>query len=206
MALHDFGMIPEMTYMDKLRYVVIRDFSAKWELNDPAHRLQHFTNVDHCAGVINERLNLGQDETQIFLAAFFHDLFAWSRVNHHLMSETYVRTTDYSVFKGLMPCEREEVALACGQHRASYKGEFSSKLCELINAADREMPGDVEAMMKRSLAYNLAQGHSQEKADEIMRAHLKEKFGVGGYARYPDIYEQAFGDELAKQRQDIMNI
>lgn len=206
MNLHDFGMIPTLSYMDRLRYVIIRDFTAKWELNDPAHRLEHFANVERCALVIDDRLNLGQDKALILLAAFFHDLFAWSRTNHHLLSETYVRTTDYHIFKGLLPDEREMVALACGQHRASYKGEFSNVLCELINAADRDLPGDVEAMMRRSLAYNLAQGHSQEEADRIMRTHLKEKFGVNGYARYPKIYQDAFGDELEQQRQDIMNI
>ena len=200
--VHEWTVLTPAIY----RQWIIENFSQHWALNDPAHRVEHFRNVEECGILINERLALKFDPILIQAAAFFHDLFAWSRFNHHLMSEHYVRTSDHYLFKFFDPEAREILANACGQHRASFKGEFFHPFCELINAADRELPGNIEAMMQRSLAYNLAQGHSQEEADKIMRTHLKEKFGVNGYARYPKIYQDAFGDELEKQRQDIMNI
>jgi hypothetical protein len=36
--------------------------------------------------------------------------------------------------------------------------------------------------------------------------HIKEKFGTGGYARYPKLYLDAFNDELAEQRKEIDNL
>lgn len=185
---------------------IIQDFSKYWEMNDEAHRLKHFGNVEGCALIINDRADLQFDHVMITYAAFFHDLFAWSRYNHHEMSSHWVLTTDYPLISFLPAGDKKMLADACLQHRASFKGEFSSKFSELINAADREIPGNVPAMIERAVQYRMARGFTREESLGPAVAHIVDKFSANGYARYPQIYLDVFGDELLQQRQDIANL
>lgn len=185
---------------------VIQDFSKYWEMNDEAHRLKHFSNVEECALIINHRAGLKFDHVMITYAAFFHDLFAWSRYNHHEMSAHWVMTTDYSLIANLPDGCKKMLASACRQHRASFSGEFDNKFAELINAADRELPGDVPGMVERAILYRMAKGYTREEALKPAIHHIKDKFSVGGYARYPKIYLDVFEADLCQQRQDIANL
>ncbi len=77
-----------MNQLDTMRERIILDFTPAYQLNDEAHRVKHFSNVEKCGNEINQRLGLGFDSRLILLVAFFHDMFAWSRINHHDMSGT----------------------------------------------------------------------------------------------------------------------
>ncbi len=190
----------------ELRAQITVDLSRHWQNNDNAHRAKHFMAVQHCGELINARLNLQYDHRLIMMAAFFHDLFAWSRHNHHLLSAEWVKTTDYPMVVALSGEDRALLEHACREHRASFTGNFTTQFSELINAADREVPGDVEGMLNRAIHYRLAkEGPNRSTITEAI-AHLKEKFGYNGYARYPAMYIECFDRELDKQRQDIMNL
>lgn len=194
------AQLPTEANLDELKSKIVNGFHKHWELNDRAHRIEHFEAVNECALYINNKLGLEHCPKLILLAAFFHDLFAWSRFNHEILSHEWVATTDHEIFRALDFVERDLVAMACAEHRASYDGDFSSSFSELISSADRGFPGDVPSMLNRAVLYRLAQGASTDEATRGAVIHLKEKYGTGGYARYPDIYMRAFGDELAKQR------
>jgi hypothetical protein len=188
------------------RQEIIKGFSHVWELNDKAHRENHFEAVFQCGTAISNRMDFGYDPKLILFAAYFHDMFAWSRVNHHELSYHWMMSTDHPVIiDNLNPSETVEVARGCLQHRASFKGNFKNQFCELINAADRMMPGNVSDMLERAILYRVAH-HPEQSEDQRYEEsvkHLKEKFGMSGYARYPEMYLTCFGEELQKQRDEI---
>lgn len=187
---------------DELRAAIKADFSQAWLLNDRAHREEHFQEVETTGLIIRDRLRLEIGSQEIMLVAWFHDLFAWSRHNHHILSYTWMMTNNWEPLRRYRHIRRR-IAQACKEHRASYRGEFFSPLSELMNAADRERPGNVEAMIQRSIKYHEDKGLApgNERAGAVK--HIKEKFGTQGYARYPAMYEEAFGDELKRQREEI---
>lgn len=178
-------------------------FTAMWSHNDHAHRQDHFEEVFQTAMEIQRRIGLDYNPKLILFAAYFHDLFAWSRSNHHVLSFEFIKATDHPLIeKHLNAAERRLVAIACLEHRASFTGEFTNGFSELINSADRGLPGDVQAMLERAMAYR--SHRYPEEPVELCRAvsinHLKDKFGKGGYARYPEFYKRAFGKELQAQQ------
>lgn len=159
----------------ELRDEIVSEFSTHWRLNDEAHRYEHFWQVELCANEINDILGLNINPKLILFAAFFHDLFAWSRVNHHELSYQYVLTTDHPLFSHLTDHERHQVAIACRHHRASYKGRFVYTLDELINSADRMIPKtNLTDMIKRALQYSLGKGNHPVKAVTLTFEHFKE--------------------------------
>lgn len=189
--------------LSNLREQIIVEFSPKWNLNDPAHRREHFLEVEKCGHYINQKLGIF-DPKHILFVAWFHDLFTWDRSNHHLMAAHWIRTSSHHILSHLSrEGEREIVALACEEHRASFAGEYSNLFCELMACADRGFPGDVVSMLQRAIQYRRYRGYSEKESLEGAVKHLKEKFGSGGYARYPDLYVKVFEEELEKQQKEI---
>lgn len=192
--------------IDVLRQEIIQAFESHWEHNDKAHRAEHFEEVFQTGMLIDQRLGLGYDPRLILFAAYFHDLFAWSRKNHDTLSYVFINGTDHPVVvNNLSAQERYYVGLGCREHRASFEGQFTNEFSELINSADRGLPGDVPAMLARAMAYR-SHRHPEESVEAckaVSVQHLKEKFGTGGYARYPYLYINAFGKELQSQREVI---
>lgn len=188
--------------VDELREQVIGDFFQVWELNDPAHRVKHFEEVEHCANHINDSLRLGYDPKLIMLVAYFHDMFAWSRDNHHLMSGEWIMTTSYPVIAALDPEERLMVAAGCREHRASNTQPFTCGFAQLMSSADRGFPDlSLRHMTQRAIEYRLHKGLGTTEARKGAIRHLKEKFGTNGYANYPAYYQAVFKAELQKQRE-----
>lgn len=193
-----------MNNVDAMRVQLIKDFSRAWEVNDGAHRIGHFAEVEAVGNRINDTLKLGFDPKLIMLVAYFHDMYAWSRFNHHLMSGEWVRTTDHPLIAELNEEERVLVAAGCREHRASGKDPFTCDFAELMCSADRGFPtNDVEILLSRAIQCRLAKGDSPEAARAGAIIHMKEKFGSQGYARYPRFYEQTFAAELVLQRRMV---
>lgn len=195
--------------IEELKESIIWNFSTHWELNDKAHQKAHFEEVFQCGLIINGRLNLGFDQKLILFGAYFHDLFAWSRLNHHVLSSEFIENTDHPfILEHLNKEQRVLVASGCREHRASYTGAFSNAFSELINAADRGIPGHVEEMISRSHLYWMKTFPDLSKSERRVGviSHIKEKFGSDGYARYPKLYERVFGTELTMQRLAIDNL
>lgn len=193
--------------IEQLRSQIVAQFKGHWALNDTAHRQEHFEAVYQCGREINQLLDLGYEDKHILFAAYFHDLFSWSRVNHHELAFHWMMSTDHPlIVENLDASENNLVAWACYQHRASFTGQFKFGFCELINSADRGFPAGIEHQLERAKQCR-RQWHPGVSEDEVTAgaiAHIKEKFGTGGYARYPDMYIRAFGDTLLqKQRETV---
>lgn len=191
--------------------VWIGDFKAAFgtqvSANDRAHQWGHFHNVYIAGCTLNYRSGNRFTKAAIFLVAHLHDLFAWSRINHHELSHQFVVGTDHPLVGKLLEIAqslsgntmsevRHEVAVACLEHRASFEGEFSSEFSALMNAADNELPKGLEPMLRRAYQYSLGQGLTHEAAVASSVAHMSEKFGRNGYARLPEIYVEHFQREL----------
>jgi hypothetical protein len=185
------------------RHQIIRDFNKQYRLNDTAHRVKHFAEVEKVALIMNARLNLNQSPMLIMLAAYFHDLFAWSRHNHELLSAAWMHTSDYPLLISYDEDIRVELSNACYEHRASYKGEFSSVLSELISSADRGMPKSKECLFERSYEYHRSRDHSHEESVHNAIEHIKDKHGSDGYARYPDLYLKFYGEQIKQIKLEI---
>lgn len=187
---------------------IIKDFTRHWEMNDTAHRLEHFLDVEKCGNYINEKLGLGFDPMLIMLVAFFHDKYAYDRYNHHLMSGEWVRSTDYIGIVALTPEERTMVAAGCREHRASGNVPFTCDFAELMCSADRGFPTtDVENLLKRAIQHRMYDsGLSEAEVRPEAIVHMKEKYGLGGYARYPEMYLRAFPDEFNAQQEALAKL
>lgn len=190
-----------MSFMDR--------FSGAVDLNDPAHRFGHFAGVFETGEIINTRLGLGYPSLAIAVVAYGHDLFAWSRENHHLLSGTWMESTeDPIIVKAIEEIAamigrtedqaRNMLADACREHRASFRGEFSSEFSELMNSADLEIPAGLGPMLVRAYQYGKAKGLGTTHEEWVDRAqeHMVEKFGRNGYALYPGMYMEVFKEEL----------
>lgn len=188
------------------REQIIKDFSKAWEMNDAAHRVEHFLKVEECGLIIADRLDLRFDYQLITYVAFFHDMFAWSRDNHHEMSARWIETTSYPLISSLPKIDKKMVASGCLQHRASFKGSYDGKFSEMMASADREVPGNVARMVERAVQYRIGKGYSRADAMKPAVDHIKEKFSESGYCRYPNMYLEVFGEELAEQRREIRNL
>lgn len=189
--------------IEVLRTDIRKDFEKHWKLLDAAHREDHFREVEQTAMVIQDRLKMNLNHHLIVVTAYFHDLFCWSRENHHVLAKQFVETSEHPCISWMLKPERETVAAACAEHRATYTGCFTSQFSQLMNAADRCMPGNVPMMLERGIQYTMARGKTRDEAYPIAVAHLREKFGHDGYARYPDLYQQAFAKELIQTKDEI---
>lgn len=180
------------------------------EKNDPAHQWGHFNSVYEAGTLINKTLGLGYPEEAILLVAYVHDLFAWDRDVHHVRSQTWVdggvdhppavkelikqSVSKWPAGKGNFP--RAYLAQACGQHRASFRGEFTHEFCELMNSSDYEKPNGLFKKLERAYKYSLGRGLGEREALVASLDHMKDKFGRDGYAKYPEMYTTVFGKEL----------
>lgn len=190
---------------DELRIKLINAFGSAYQLNDAAHREDHFEEVFKTGVDINKRLNLGFSENLIMMAGYLHDLFAWSRENHHVLSTEFVDGTCHPMITVLGSLDRSLLATACYCHRASYKGEFPNSFAELINSADRGIPQSSDKLLQRAIDYRTSRGF-QGTQEELLRdaiSHVKEKFGSNGYARYADMYLECYAKELEELRKEV---
>ena len=106
--------------------------------NSEGHGIKHVMDVMYRALHYNESLNLKLNKKEIVLASLLHDMYSGSsRKTHHILGHDYVMKSTSKVFDGL---NKESIAKAILEHRASYTGEYSSLLSELISSADRGEP------------------------------------------------------------------
>ncbi len=160
-----------------------------------AHQIDHADDVYNMAMKMNKKFHLWKNEEDVALAAYLHDIYAEHRDTHHKMSHDFIMKSKDKILDGVSQSRRRDIAKAALEHRASYEGKYSSKLSELIASADRGKP-NFKKDWERSTKY-----HKGNKESSLN--HLDEKFGRGGYAKYPKVYEDFYAADLEKRRQQI---
>lgn len=123
------------------------------------------------------------DREVLKMAAACHDLgLVNGRDRHHLDSGEIIRA-DRNLQQWFSPEEIELIAQAAEDHRASGKAEPRSIYGKIVAEADRVI--EAETIIRRTIQF----GHkhypdlSREEHMERAVAHLKEKYGRGGYLK-----------------------
>ena len=183
--------------------------SFYYELNDSeSHGYQHLDEVYDLAMKMKEKLNIDIPDKIIAITAYTHDMFSSiNRDLHHELGYKYVLDTSVFFLNELDSNDRYLIACAVREHRASYKGTYTSILSELISAADRGIP-DIKKTVIRSYKYTI---ETNPNADEstlysLVRKHMIEKFSTNGYARYNDLYNRYFETELKDMKTFFDNV
>ena len=198
-----------MDPISALRQALITALEPIYGTGDPAHTAVHFEEVYITAKELRDATS-GQYRDELLLCtAYIHDLFASShRTVHEVMSGDFVRDGGLDWLDKVLTSE--ELWLlehACREHRASYEGGFTTPYSALFNAADRERPKGWRAIYDRAWLFTSHQHEGKWIDPKVITQqvidHLDDKFGSSGYASYPEIYEEVYGDALQQQRKDI---
>lgn len=161
--------------------------------NTPGHRWHHAVDVTNIALAMNERLNLCIRKKDIVAAALLHDVMEFKgRKEHHKEAMAWLGIGDAENWFNDLCIDHKlsfvGILLAVYEHRASYNGFYSSPLSELISSADRGAP-DLERTVGRIKAHQGGIGWEE---------HLVKKFGVNGYAKFPEIYKRYWGQKFVE--------
>ena len=181
-------------YLEKLieRYV---DF-------DPAH------NIDHARAVVKNSeyiaINVMKDEqieldmNMVRTIAVMHDLgLEFDRATHHIKSGEIVRREE-ELKQYFNEDQIEIIAKAVEEHRASYKGNYTSIYSMIVSDADRM--NTANEYIERT--YNWSRLHYPELNEielyEEVKGHLKHKYGEQGYARFNTKYAEESINQIRK--------
>lgn len=179
-----------------------REIIPRYAAFDKAHR------EDHARTVIARSLELAEhydvDLDMVYAAAAFHDTgLAEGRETHHLVSGRIIRE-DSALPKWFSPNQIETIAQAAEDHRASSKHEPRSIYGCILAEADRVIVP--ETVILRTIQYGLSHYPELDREGHWERtlAHLREKYGRGGYLklRIPESPNAARLEELRRMIDD----
>lgn len=182
---------------DIVRYV-FDEIVSRYAGFDPAHRENHALTVieqamslldgrnDWLKGQSAETAELWSEEIDpeiLFVAAACHDLgLVNGRENHHTDSGIIIRN-DERLKEWFKDEEIEVIAQAAEDHRASGKSAPRSIYGKIVAEADRVIDG--ETIVLRTIQFGFTHYPDLDREGHIERAvaHLKEKYGRGGYLK-----------------------
>lgn len=179
---------------------IYNDIASRYADFDPAHREDHVLTVisqamellDRMQGWLTSQKASGDDVSQwdvhvrrdiLLAAAACHDLgLVNGRENHHLDSGKIIRE-DLRLREWFSQDEIETIAQAAEDHRASGKSAPRSIYGMLVAEADRVIDGDT--IIRRTLQFGQKHYPELDREGHIIRAiaHLREKYGRGGYLK-----------------------
>lgn len=180
-----------------------KDILSKYYNNSKSHGLDHVREVSRRALEIKygyPDIDFECNDIMIILAGLFHDIMSEQNREHHetVGAEIFLKEIKKFTFIDILSEEEiNKVAEAITQHRASYKGKYSNKFCELMAAADRDKP-DLFKIIRRSYNF-IRENDSRLKEEEILeevKKHLIDKFSRDGYMKYPEFYAKIYELEL----------
>lgn len=177
-----------------------KDIASRYADFDAAHREDHVLTVisqamellDRMPGWIASQKESGIDVSQwdvpvrrdiLLAAAACHDLgLVNGRDNHHLDSGKIIRA-DERLREWFRDEEIETIAQAAEDHRASGKSAPRSIYGMLVAEADRVIDGDT--IIRRTIQFGQKHYPELDREGHITRAiaHLREKYGRGGYLK-----------------------
>ena len=153
----------------------------RYDAFDKAH------NRKHAITVLIKSLQLAQhydvSTAMVYTIAAYHDTgLCEGREQHHTASAQIIRN-DRRLKELFTADEIEIMAEAVEDHRASGSKQPRSIYGKIVAEADRII--DSRTIMTRTIQYGLAHYPSLTATEHIERAiaHIKEKYGEGGYLR-----------------------
>ena len=182
---------------DIVRYV-FDEIVSRYAGFDPAHRENHaLTVIEQAMKLLEGRESYLEshsaenteewsediDREILFVAAACHDLgLVNGRENHHNDSGIIIRG-DKRLREWFTEDQIETIAQAAEDHRASGKSAPRSIYGKIVAEADRVIDG--ETIILRTVQFGFTHYPDLGREGRIARAvaHLKEKYGRGGYLK-----------------------
>ncbi len=157
------------------------DILPCYDAFDKAH------NRTHALTVISQSLKLAQhynvSTAMVYTIAAFHDTgLVEGREQHHTASARIVRSDER--LRALFTADEIEImADAVEDHRASSSNPPRTIYGKIVAEADRII--DSDTIMRRTIQYGLSHYPELSEEGHIERAvaHIKEKYGEGGYLK-----------------------
>lgn len=196
-ALDQIVNSPAMSIPEDLKKYIYEEIVPRYAAFDKAHREDHaLTVTDQAMKLLEGRVEwleahpdadpMWRGEVApsvLFAAAACHDLgLVNGRERHHLDSGVIIRA-DRRLRDWFDEDEIETIAQAAEDHRASGKSAPRSIYGMLVAEADRVIDGDT--IILRTIQYGMKNYPELDRQGHIERAvaHLREKYGYGGYLR-----------------------
>lgn len=149
--------------------------------------------IEHIAYVINRSIKLAKvyrlDINMMYCIAAFHDIgMIKNRLGHEILGAEILGTDNY-INRFFSIHQIETMKSAINEHRASYKGAFTSVYSKAISEADRSF--DIFLMTYRSIAYGMDKypEYTFEQHFDRTYDYLQKKYGKNGYSRMVLYYE-----------------
>lgn len=169
-----------------LQQYVEQEILPRYDHFDQAHRRDHVLMVIQHSLEIASKLDVNLD--MVYTIAAYHDTgLCEGREHHHEVSAQIIRA-DARLRQWFTEEQIQTMADAAEDHRASAKQAPRTLYGRIVAEADRFI--DPETIVRRTIQYGL--DHYSELDQEAqyrrMVAHLKEKYGRGGYLKlwFPD--------------------
>ena len=183
--------------MTSLENYIYNEITSRYADFDAAHREDHVSTVISQALELLDRMpswlqdhpearaswDLPVDRNVLLAAAACHDLgLAYGRDNHHMDSGKIIRA-DARLREWFDEGQIETIAQAAEDHRASGKSAPRSIYGMLVAEADRVIDG--ETIIRRTIQFGQKHYPELDREGHIERAiaHLREKYGRGGYLK-----------------------
>lgn len=169
-----------------LEKYLLEEIVPRYSGFDLAHREDHAMTVISQAMLLLDRMpsdGIPVDRDMLMAAAACHDLgLVNGRDNHHLDSGKIIRE-DKRLKEWFDTEQIETIAQAAEDHRASGKSAPRSIYGMLVAEADRVIDG--ETIIRRTIQFGQKHYPELDRNGHIERAvaHLREKYGRGGYLK-----------------------
>ena len=155
---------------------------------------------EHVFDVVQEASRLSGGDRNAILAAFMHDIACGiNRDQHHQIGA--------ELAEGLLEmydieCDLDIVVKAVLEHRASWKGGYSSKVSEWVSAADRGKP-DADRYLKRSYLYAKSKlGKNHEQSIQHALETIRGRFLLNT-PEAPEWYFELYAEDWKQMREDL---
>lgn len=165
--------------------------------------------IKHIQTVIRKSLELAKnydvDINMVYTIAAYHDIGHYIDRKTHEIISAQMFMEDENMKQYFSEEQRITIKQAIEDHRASSKHEPRSIYGKIVSTADRTMI-NLQDIIKRSYSYGKRNYVELSEEEQINRVyeHLKEKYGLYGYAK-TYIEDKEFEESLQKLRQALSN-
>ena len=167
--------------------------------NYGGHGWEHIQDVINRSFELKDKFNLEVDPNMVYTIAAYHDIGYRQDPDNHEKESSEIFLQDEEMKKFFNDEERNIIAEAIVDHRASLEYEARSVYGKLVSSADRAI--DVDDMLRRSIAFQTEKHKSEnptiEQIIEYSFKKLSSKYGNGGYAKMY-FQDDKYKDYLAK--------